>query len=351
LAGGPQSHLVYTRLATIFQALAYPQFDVVLYDYFGFNCSTALQDVALLGKHAGALTMSAMAADFIHLKRSLIGKSKAYIMGGSHGAMLGAEIVADFPDEIAKAILFSGDTQSGWFAEGWFRFDALLAELAAQDEPFRASLQTLLERADRGEISVDAGGKHQVVDRSALEVALWLMGGLSSAGQAALPKIINATLSGQHAALERIYRGELELLAPIQATTTPTEASVVTNFHRCNVWFPKSSRESAELTTRKTTYLSYRSFDTYWSTLCRDYDRFGEHPFRAAAKGPNSVPILAWVGDRDTFDPEATRARFMRLSSRVEFEVMKGWSHDFGPNADSGLRTVANKIERFVATE
>ncbi len=154
LAGGPLSHLNYLKLATIFQATAYPQFDVVLYDYFGFNCSSALQDVAQLDARARTLTMPAMAEDFIHLKRSLVGSSPAYIMGGSHGAMLGAQIVAEFPADIAKAVLFSGDTESGWLAEGWFRFDAVLAKLASEDTAFATDLQRLLDRAAHGGIAV-----------------------------------------------------------------------------------------------------------------------------------------------------------------------------------------------------
>jgi hypothetical protein len=39
---------------------------------------------------------------------------KAVLMGGSHGATLGAQIVRDYPTEIENAILFSGDTESGW---------------------------------------------------------------------------------------------------------------------------------------------------------------------------------------------------------------------------------------------
>jgi pimeloyl-ACP methyl ester carboxylesterase len=348
LAGGPQSHLEYSNLAAAFQKLAYPQFDVVLYDYFGFNCSTSLQSVATLARHAPALTVPAMATDFIQLKRKLVGDAKAYVMGGSHGAMLGAQIVADYPDEIAKAILFSGDTQSGWLEDGWFRFDAVLADLAAHDPGFAANLDQLLARASRGELAVEIDGKHVVVDRPGLEIGLWLAASLDSTVQAGLPELVKLTLDGDLEALAAIYGAELALLAAIPSTSPPTEASVVTNFHRCNVWFPPSARDPSRFAGRTTRYLAYDSFVRYWTRLCKDYDRFGEYPLHVATPRPTAVPILAWTGDRDNFEPDATRARFAQLTSNLVFEVMPGWSHDFGPDAAAGVRALASKIERFL---
>jgi pimeloyl-ACP methyl ester carboxylesterase len=347
LAGGPRSHLSYERLARAFQSLAYPQLDVVLYDYFGFNCSSALQDVTQLERHARGLTMAAMADDFVALKRALVGERKVYLMGGSHGAMLGAQIVADHPDEIEKAILFSGDTQSGWLVEGWFRFDAIVAELAARDAAFAANLTELFAKASRGELTVVVNGESRTIDRAGLEVALWLAGGLNASVQVALPKIVRATLAGKLDLLARIYGAELELLAPIHAAPPPTEVSVVTNFHRCNVWYPRSAR--AKLTSRRTRYLDVRNFDRYWTSLCQAYDRLGEFPFTATPTRPTEVPILSWIGDHDTFDPDATRARFERLSAHVSFEVMPGWSHDFGTDARAGFFTAAKKIAAFLA--
>jgi hypothetical protein len=123
---------------------------------------------------------------------------------------------------------------------------------------------------------------------------------------------------------------------------------VVTNFHRCNVWFPRSARDSSELSNRRTSYLDYRSLTGYWTELCRNYDRLGEFQFRATPKFPTQVPVLSWVGSLDTFDPEGTRARFMRLSSMAQFEVMPGWSHDFGVDTAAGVQVAAQKIEKFL---
>lgn len=348
LAGGPISHINYMQLAAAFQKTAYPQFDVVLYDYYGFNCSSALQDVAKLDAQAPSLTMTAMAADFVQLKRKLLGTERAYVMGGSHGAMLGAQIVADYADDIARAILFSGDPGSAWLAEGWFRFDALVAGLAAHDATFATNLKALFDRATRGVLAIDVDGKRHVLTRAELEISLWLAGGLSSAVQTALPEIVKASLDGNLVALSRFYQAELELLEPVRPTPSPTEVSVVTNFYRCNVWFAKSARASASLATRHTTYFQYASFSTYWSELCKDYDHLGEFPYRAIPPKPTPVPVLAWLGDHDTFDPEGTRARFEQLSSKLTFEVMPEWGHDFGNDETAGFLTVVAKIKRFL---
>lgn len=349
LAGGPQSHIEYTQLAAAFQKVAYPQLDVVLYDYFGWNCSTPLQQVAALAPHARALTMTAMAADFIGLKRQLAGTAKVYLMGGSHGAMLGAQIVADHPDEIAKAVLFSGDTASGWLVEGWFRFDAILGELAAHDAGFAADLERLFERARGGQLAVEVGGARRVVTRADLEVALWLAAGLDSTAQAALPQIVKLTLDGDLDVLTTVIDAELRLLAAPPASAPPSDDSAATTFHRCNVWFPRSARDSAALAARPTRYLAYRSFASYWTELCKDYDRFGEFPFDATPAHPTAVPILTWLGDRDTFDVDATRARFARLSSRADVHVMAGWAHDFGPDPGAGFTTLAALVRDFLA--
>ena len=348
LAGGPQSHLAYTPLAAAFQKLAFSDLDVVLYDYFGWNCSTALQQLPELARNAHALTMAAMAADFIGLKRQLAGSGKVYVMGGSHGAMLGAQIVATYPDDIAKAVLFSGDLASGWLAEGWFRFDALLADLAAHDAAFAADLERLFAKAQAGELAVEVQGARRVVTRPALEVALWLAGGLESEVQAALPAIVKLTLDGDLEVLTTIYAAELELLAAPAPAPPPTESSAVLDFYRCNVWFPRSARASAALTTRRTRYLAYRSLADYWSELCAAYDPLGEFPYDATPARPTVVPVLAWIGDRDTFDPDATRARFARLSTRAELHVMPGWAHDFGPDPKAGFRTLATLVAAFL---
>jgi pimeloyl-ACP methyl ester carboxylesterase len=339
LAGGPISHVKYVGLATAFQASAYPQFDVILYDYFGLDNSSPLQTVAQLESHARGVTVAAMAEDFVHLKRSLVGSSPVYIMGGSHGAMLGAQIVADFPADIAKAVLFSGDTESGWFAEGWFRFDAILTKLASDNPAFATDLEALLARASKRQLTVHVRGKQRVVDRPALEVALWLAAGLSSTVQEALPEMVKAALEGNLEVIGQMYGAELDLLE--------RDASVLTNFHRCNVWFPASWRNSSATARRSTKYLAYESLARYWTELCRAYDHLGEFPQHAMPPHPTAVPIFSWVGERDTFDPDAVRARLARISSRVQLDVMPGWSHDFGPNANEGFRTAAKMVQRF----
>jgi pimeloyl-ACP methyl ester carboxylesterase len=349
LAGGPKSHLGFERLAVAFQAMAYPQLDVVLYDYFGFNCSSVLQSVEALRPHAAALTIPAMAGDFIQLKRALVGDAKVYLMGGSHGAMLGAQIVADHPNEIERAVLFSGDTESGWLAEGWFRFDGVISDIASHDASFAVNLRELLARAGRGELSVEVHGQRRILDRPSLEVALWLAGGLQSSVQRALPHLIRASLDGHLEGLTRFYAAELELLAPVTPSPPPTEASAVTFFYRCNVWFPRSMRAEPAFFERPSQYLDYRSFASYWTRLCERYDALGEFPQRTRPPQPTEVPILSWIGSSETFEPQSTAARFARLTTKLEFDVMPGWSHDFGPTPTWGILTAAQKVKDFLS--
>jgi pimeloyl-ACP methyl ester carboxylesterase len=336
----------YTGLAATFQRLAYPDLDVVLYDYYGFNCSSAIQDTAALGAAFKDLTMPAMARDFIALKRSLVGTHKAFIMGGSHGAMLGAQIVGDYPADVERAVLFSGDTESGWLDDGWFRFDRLMTKLDAAHPGFLNELNRLLESADTGKLHIQKNGKDVVVDRAILESALWLAFSLNSEAQAALPALVKvAEEPAGLKALGKIYEGALALLEPLHPEQPPTEASLVTNFHRCNVWFPKSSRGAK--TAGQGAVFHHEAFVRYWNTLCERYDALGEFPLRVAAT--TDVPILSWVGDQDTFDPEATRARWSRLSTQSSFHVMEGWSHDFGPAPGTGIERAAELVKAFLA--
>jgi pimeloyl-ACP methyl ester carboxylesterase len=351
LAGGPISHMNYTDLAAAFQRVSFPQLDVVLYDYFGFNCSSPLQDTAALGAQFPNLTMKAMAHDFIQLKRGLVGpEQKAFLMGGSHGAMLGAEIVRDYPTEIEKAVLFSGDTESGWLDDGWFRFDRLMTKLDAAHPGFASGLHQLLESAAAGKLEITRNEKQVIVDRPTLEVALWLVFSLDSAAQAALPDLVKSAEKGERKWIAGIYGAALALLEPVTAASPPTEVSVVTNFHRCNVWFPKSARsQRSEAPAQPAQFFRHDSFVHYWNTLCKDYDVLGESPWRAGAAPPASVPVLTWVGDQDTFDPETTHSRWSALSSNVSFQVMEGWSHDFGPKTSAGFMRAAELVKTFCA--
>lgn len=351
LAGGPISHMNYTDGAAAFQRVSFPQLDVVLYDYFGFNCSSPIQDTATLGAQFANLTMPAMAHDFIQLKRSLVGKDqKAFLMGGSHGAMLGAEIVRDYPSEIEKAVLFSGDTESGWLDGGWFRFDRLMSKLDASHPGFASSLRQMLESAGAGKLEITRNDKQVIVDRATFEVALWMSFSLDSAAQEALPDLVKLAEKGERKWIANVYSVALMLLEPIGTAAPPTEASVVTNFHRCNVWWPKSERRGGTVSSAQSAqFFRIDSFVRYWNTLCKDYDGLGESPWRAGAATPVSVPVLSWVGDQDTFDPMTTRSRWSSLSSNLSFQVMEGWSHDFGPKPTAGFLRVADLVKAFYA--
>jgi pimeloyl-ACP methyl ester carboxylesterase len=340
LAGGPLSHAKYTDLAAGFQKAAFPDLDVVLYDYFGFNCSTAIEDMATLRAQVPNLTMPAMAQDFVQLKRALSGDKKVYVMGGSHGALLGAEIVRDYPNEIERAVLFSGDTESGWLEGGWFRFDDLMTKLDVSHPGFAASLTQLLESAAAG-------------DRPTLEVALWMGFSQSSAAQAALPDLVmKAKGEAARVWIAPLYAAALALLetrdGPASVPALPTDESLVTNLHRCNVWFPRSERDRSRASAPVTRFFRYESFVGYWNVLCKDYDGLGEYPLHATPKTPVSVPVLTWVGDQDTFDPKGTEAHWSALSSASSFQVMEGWSHDFGPDMRAGFLRVAAAVNHAV---
>jgi pimeloyl-ACP methyl ester carboxylesterase len=348
LAGGPISHMLYTDMAAAFQRLAYPDYDVVLYDYYGFNCSEPIQDMATLATRWVDVTPGAMASDFIQLKRSLIGEQNALLMGGSHGSMLGAQIVHDYPAEIERAILFSGDTQTGWLADGWYRFDRLMTKLDAEHPGFADNLGKLLAMAEAGTLQATIDGHAATVDRATLEVALWMSFSLDSAGQASLPDAVAGALAGTTDWIASIVSAMTGLLAPIAVEPPPTETSAVTTFHRCNVWFPKSQRVATP-TAPAESFFHFASFVDYWNRLCKDYDAFGEHPEAATPSTPTAVPILSWVGDQDTFDPVASQARWAALSSKLSFQVMPGWSHDFGTDPNAGFLQASDMVKAFLA--
>jgi pimeloyl-ACP methyl ester carboxylesterase len=347
LAGGPLSHMNYANLATSFQRVAFPDLDLVLHDYFGFNCSTPIQDAATLGARHASLTMPAMAHDFIQLKRTLLGVNpRAFVMGGSHGAMLGAQIVRDYPAEIERAVLFSGDTESGWLDDGWFRFDRLMTKLDATHPGFALRLAKLLESAEEGKLIVPKGGEGVALDRPTLEVGLWMAFSLDSGAQAALPTLVEMAEKGERKWLANVRDAALALLEPVPVAAPPTDVSLVTTFHRCNVWFPKSTRANAP--TGETRFFRHESFVRYWNALCKDYDSLGEYPLRATAGAPTSVPVLTWIGDQDTFDPRATRAHWSALTSNLSFQVIDGWSHDFGPSPTEGFMRAAALVKDFI---
>jgi pimeloyl-ACP methyl ester carboxylesterase len=291
--------------------------------------------------------MPAMAHDFIQLKRSFVGHDrKAFVMGGSHGAMLGAEIVRDYPMEIEKAVLFSGDTESGWLDGGWFRFDRLMTKLDAAHPGFASSLTKLLESAEAGKLVVNEDGKDIVVDRATLEVGLWMAFSLDSAAQAALPTLVAAAEKGERKWIANVRDAALRLLAPPSVAAPPTETSLVTTFHRCNVWFPKSRRAVAS--TEETKFFRHESFVSYWNTLCKEYDPLGEFPLRATDGPSVNVPVLSWIGDQDTFDPATTRAHWSALTTNLSFQVMEGWSHDLGPTPSAGFLRAADVVKDFL---
>jgi pimeloyl-ACP methyl ester carboxylesterase len=334
LAGGPISHMMYVDMAARFQKAAYADLDVLLYDYAGFNCSGAIQDATTLRAQASHLTMAGMADDFVALKHALVGDKKVFLMGGSHGSMIGAEIVATHPEEIEKAVLFSGDTESGWLWDGWFRFDRVLAKLDKENAGFGASLEKLLAAAK---------------DRARLEVALWVAFSLDSAAQKQLPMLVKAAEAGKTEWIDRIVRVTDDLLSPPKIEEAPTEVSMGTTFHRCNVWFPKSARAKAEAAPLpKARFLHGASFLGYWDALCRDYDALGEHPLHAVPAKPTDVPVLSWIGDRDTFDEARTKAHWSALTTKLDFRVMPGWSHDLGPDPAAGFGEASKLVKEFL---
>lgn len=113
---------------------------------------------------------------------------------------------------------------------------------SAANPRFAASLTKLLESAEAGKLVVKKDGKEVVVDRATFEVGLWMGFSLDSSAQASLPALVTAAENGQRTWIANVYGAALDLLAPASPAPPPTETSLVTNFHRCNVWFPKSWR-------------------------------------------------------------------------------------------------------------
>jgi hypothetical protein len=123
--------------------------------------------------------------------------------------------------------------------------------------------------------------------------------------------------------------------------------SQVWRFHQCNVWYPKSQRGLPTGFSDHGAFLTYANFSEYWGAICRNYDELGEHPLDATPATPTNVPILTWMGDRDYFDPTLTQEHWSKLSSKVSFHLMPGWSHDFGADAGAGLKAAVDMILKF----
>lgn len=349
LAGGPVSHMAYTDMAAEIQEKAFPGFDVILYDYYGFNCSGPIQDPSLLSGRQDEFTMSALAWDFIQLKRTLIGENQQIVlMGGSFGSMLGAQIIRDYPAEIAKAVLFSGDPTTGWLKRGWFKFDSFLRDLASKDKLFRTDLDTLFDLARRKYLSVRLGSRDIVLDKGTLEVAMWLSTNMDSLAQEKLVENVRLESKGRKEWLQSIVSVYENVLVPVTRAPAPTDSSVVTNFFRCNIWLPLSTRRLKPSESSPWQFLDPNSLFNYWNTLCVNYDLLGEFHYDARPVKPTRVPVLFWMGDRDTFDTEASRKHWEKITSELTFKVMKGWSHDFGVNPDVGFTTITKMIEQFL---
>lgn len=349
LAGGPIAHYIYLDVAKNFQKDGYPNYDVVLYDYLGINCSGVIQDERTLKQKARFLTQPAMARDFIALKRQLVGNQKVLLMGGSHGSMLGAQIVGDFPNEIERAILFSGSPRTDWFRDGWFRFESLLARMATDSGDFGADLDRLLQIAESGKLAVPIEQQNVNVSRAALEISLWMNFSQSSAAQAKLPELVSSALKGDTAWIANAVLASVAVAAPVSPEPPPTLITDVIAFHRCNIWFPKSARGLPDGRPPKGRFLSYSSFFNYWDQICQSYDNLGEFPQNSIPAHPTTVPLLVWVGDQDYFDPVKNLADFSLLSSKLSFHLMPGWSHDFGQDSETGITKVSSMIETFVS--
>lgn len=345
LAGGPLTHTLYVDLAKAYQAHALPNYDFVLYDYYGINCSDPAQNIASLPQLFTYFTMPQMARDFLEMKKHLTKNEPVILLGGSHGAMLGAQIIATAPEQIKKAILYSGDPKSGWLKNSWFRFDQILQNQVNDLPDFRKDLETFLNKAASEKLSVTINEQKISVTREMLEVIIWLLTAQDSSVQANLPMTIKNTLNGDLKWLTDGVMTYYSLLQPVSAEPPPTYQTLVTNFHRCNVWMPRSTRVSPENVTTK--YLAFESFSDYWNQLCADYDLVGEFPFSATVNTPTHVPVLVWTGDLDYFDPTATEQSWRQLSSQVTFHLKQGWSHDFGKDASAGFGEVLKMIKDF----
>lgn len=345
LAGGPLAHTLYVDLVKAYQSHALPHYDFVLYDYYGINCSDRAQDVASLPQLFAYFTMPQMAQDFLEMKKHLTKDEPVLLLGGSHGAMLGAQIIATAPEQIKGAILYSGDTKSGWLKNSWFRFDQILQNQVKSLPDFGQDLEALLNMAAAEKLSVSIDEQKIPVSIKMLEVIIWTLTSQDSAAQANLPLTIKKILNGDMAWLTDGVMVYYSLLQPVSAEPPPTYQTLVTNFHRCNVWMPKSTRISSKDTAAM--YLKFESFSDYWNQLCADYDPIGEFPLSASVNTPTRVPVLVWTGDLDFFDPAITEQSWRQLSSQVTFHLKQGWSHDFGKDVAAGFNEVLKMIQDF----
>lgn len=78
------------------------------------------------------------------------------LIGGSFGAMLGAQIIAKYPESVEKAALFSGDLTSDWLANGWLRFDNIIQTIGLKKPKFSQDMQQLLDNASIGSLTIRA---------------------------------------------------------------------------------------------------------------------------------------------------------------------------------------------------
>ncbi len=347
LAGGPWPTYPFLPLAAAFQEMSFPDKDVILYDYLGTNCSAPLlQNAVSLKPFIPHLTIEGMARDFIALKKELVGDSKVALIGGSFGAMLGAQIIATYPDSVEKAALFSGDLTSDWLANGWLRFDNIIQTIGLKKPKFSQDMQQLLDNASVGFLKIKAQNNWLVLTREDVETMIWLFASQNSAEQLQLPDLVAKALTGETAWLEKIYVEEYRpFVDPLPVTPPPTTISAVTNFYRCNVFHTKSARLASLESDVDGRFLKLKTLARIWDQACKDYDELGEFPSIVKPRQITNVPVLSWVGDQDMFDPIGSKYRFQNLSSVLRFEIIPGWSHDFGPEPNIGISKVGQMIK------
>ena len=341
LAGGPQEHNTYLEgLAAAYQKAILPNYDFIFYDYYGLGQSTATFNFSL-AEQIPHFTSTGQARDFITLKNTLVGPGKVIIMGGSYGAILGAQIVADYPDHIDRAILGWGMPGPGWLLGGWRRFDELLQRMALDNPHFSTDFSYLLKEAEAHRLRVTIDGENLLITRTMLEVSTWLLSSQEVENINNLPNHVRAAANGEQPVwLQHIFLVYQNLLRP-------ENSNPVLNFQRCNVWLPKSERQTQQIDER--IFLKESSLFTYWDQLCMNYDSYGEFPMLLNIPKPTTVPVFVWMGEVDHFDPRIGARRWEALSTRLKLNIMPGWAHDFGPDPGQGFLDLRDLILKFIS--
>ncbi len=346
LAGGPISHVPYINMARAYQKLVLPNYDFVLYDYYGINCSDRAQDLQRLPQIAEYFTVQSMSKDFLALKHELVGTiEKVIIFGGSHGAMVGSQIISDFPQEIDKAVLYYGTPTSYWLEDGYIHFDAILGQFANKDLELKQIIDELISKAQTTQLSVEIENERIFITKEMLDIMLWFTCAQDSKALLNIKTILKKTLDGDAEWLTKGVYSYYGVLYPVEEEAPPSERTHVTNFNRCNVWYPKSLRDSTPA--KQLNYLNTASLKNYWNELCRQYDILGEYSFNAIPATPTNTPVLVWLGGLDEFDPIKVQNGFHKLTTNLTFHLKENWSHDYGLDDNQGFLETVDMMNSF----